>query len=183
MSAVAPRTLREVPFEPGEALAVLGLAHAGDGVDTDYVGYGYCAPTRVWLDDGSATRAVERPLILALHAADHAPPLADDVLLEFVLPPAGAGAAADPSVTAGLGAFLRAWLPVLPPAAPIVLAMCNPQRAQLGELVRAIAPARAWWFADGDVDSWLDDPDAPSPRLRLQARAWYHVPAAAQELP
>lgn len=181
MASVVPRTLRELPFVAGDPRDVLGLAHAGDELDTSYVGYGYCQPGRVWLDDGADLRGVDAPLVLALHAADDAPAWRDDVLLEFVLD-AGDGSEGS-SVTAGLVTFLEAWLPILPARSPIVLAMCNPHRAKLADAARALAPARTWWFADGDVDSWLDDPDTSKPRLRLCARAWHHVPAATKEPP
>lgn len=165
--------LRDLAFRAGEVDDVLGLAHAGTTVDTDFVGYGWCAPPAIWLDDGARCERVDAPVVVALHAADDAPALADDVLLAFVVDD-GAGVAA---VTALLSTFLAAWLPALPPTGPLVLAVCNPQRARLAPRLTQLAPARTWFIADGDVDSWYDE--AP-PRLRLHAAGWHRVGPATE---
>ena len=60
----------------------------------------------------------------------------------------------DQTITARLSAFLERWLPRLPPAPAIVLALCNPHRARLSgppDIHHAL----------GSVDSWLDRGDSP----------------------
>ncbi len=176
MTRAVPTRLRDLPFAAGSATAVLGLDHGGASVDLQFVGYGWCGPVTVWLDDGARCVAVEQAVVVALHAADDAPPIADDVLLEFVVD----DGPTPTSVSALLSAFLAAWLPVLPPAGPIVLALCNPHHAWLVPRLIQLAPSRTWFVADGNVDSWADA--APS-RLRLHAAAWHHVRPSALEVP
>jgi hypothetical protein len=159
--------LGDLPFQQRPVLELLGLTHElGAGtVDVDYTGFGWARVDRLWLADASSRFEVEDALVLALHSADDGEHRADDVELEFVLDPA----AADGSVTVMAGAFLACWLPRLPGASAIVLAMCNPGHARL----RAPdgAATTPLFHGLGDVDSWLDDSDQ-GPALRLTAAAW-----------
>jgi hypothetical protein len=50
--------------------------------------------------------------------------------------------------------FLRVWLPPLPPARAIVLAMCNWFGAELRYPEGARVPV---YVATGGVESWIDD--------------------------
>ena len=156
-----------LPFHERPALDVLGIGD-GDAIDVDYAGFGWTRVDRLWLDAGGALTVVARPLVLALHAADDGPAFADDVLLEFALP--------DQAITARLSAFLERWLPLLPPAPAIVLALCNPHRARLS------GPPDIH-YALGSVDSWLDE-RADGDRLRLTADTWRRTsPAPSREAP
>ncbi len=150
-------SILELPFHEGAPHDVLGFAEGRDTVDHDYGGFGWTRVDRLWLADGDgATVLVERPLVLALHAADDGAALADDIELEF--------AVGEQTVTARLSAFLARWLPRLPAAATTVLALCNPHRARLP------GPA-GLRYALGPVDSWLDEGDTGE-HLRLVADTW-----------
>ena len=163
-------SILELPFREGAALDVLGFADGRDAVDTEYAGFGWTRVDRLWLEDAAGGLIeVERPLVLALHAADDGPALADDVLLEFDLREAARSGAADElavgnAVTARLSLFLQKWLPRLPAATEVVLALCNPHRARL-------AGPPGIRYALGNVDSWLDEHDGGD-RLRLSADTW-----------
>jgi hypothetical protein len=75
-------------------------------------------------------------------------------------------------------AFLDTWLPVLPPASAVVLAMCNPHRAALARLPALASVAAPIYHATGDVTAWLD----PGDRIRLAADAWRTLAAVTTEL-
>jgi hypothetical protein len=148
-------TILELPFRERPLLELLHLDVDRDLPDRTYAGYGWARAPRIWLDD----HEVADVLVLALHSADDGEPMADDIELEFELPDA-------PPVAALASLFLAKWLPVLPRASAIVLALCNPHHATLA------APAQAGgvpvWYATGDVESWLDlRPDGD--RVLLQA--------------
>ena len=161
-------SILELPFREGAPLDVLGFADGRDAVDTEYAGFGWTRLDRVWLSEGAgALVEVARPLVLALHAADDGPALADDVLLEFALP--------GQAVTARLSTFLERWLPRLPAAGEVVLALCNPHRARLA------GPPRVR-YALGSVVSWLDEHD-DGDRLRLAADTWLTTAPVPREAP
>jgi hypothetical protein len=156
-----------LPFARGPVLDVLGFADDRDHVDHDYTGFGWTLVDRLWLVGASgAPRRLDDALVLALHAADDGPALADDVLLEFALP--------DQVLTARLSTFLVAWLPRLPARRATVLALCNPHRA-------ALPGPPGVHHALGPVDSWLDEtPDGDT--LRLVADAWRQCPDLSADL-
>lgn len=166
--------ISDLPFHERPELELLGLTHqlgreqGADAIDVDYTGFGWARVDRLWLADASSRFEVEDALVLALHSADDGECLADDVELEFVLDPTTPGG----SVTVLASAFLDRWLPRLPAAGAIVLAMCNPGHARL----RApdVAGTAPLFHGMGDVDSWLDDTDE-GPSLRLTAAAWRTV--------
>ena len=85
---------------------------------------------------------------------------------------AGAAAKAPPSVLVLASDFLARWLPRLPRASAIVLAMCNPHRARLRRPAGADGPLHV---ALGDVFSWLDL-DPRGDRIRLAADTWTELP-------
>lgn len=155
-----PRSILDLPFAEGDPRDVLGIGD-DDTLDLDYAGSGWTRVDRLWLEDARGVRVVEDALVLALHSADDGPARPDDVLLELALP--------DGAVTVWLSAFLARWLPRLPPAPALVLALCNPHRAVLA------APPGVH-HALGPVDSWLDL-DPRGDRLRLTADTWRQVPA------
>ena len=144
---------------------VIELLDLGDverlEVNRDYAGYGWARVARLWLGDSRGTQPIDDALVLALHSMDDAPAVvADDVRLEFVL--------ADRSVAVFATRFLEIWLPRLPRASAIVLAMCNPHRAVLR--ARADVPIH---YAFGDVEAWLDEGEhVPGARIRLAAATW-----------
>lgn len=159
----SPRALADLPFARRPPLELLGLTEDRATVDTTYAGFGWTLVDRLWLDAGGALTRVDDALVLALHAADDGAALADDVELEFEL--------GEVRAIAPLSAFLARWLPRLPTATTVVLALCNPHHARLP--APAAAAGRPVWYGRGPVDSWLDHaPDHD--RLRLVAAASWH---------
>jgi hypothetical protein len=171
----APR-LAELPFRRRPLFELLGFELGREVLDLSYTGFGWAEPPRITLESAPGAtgqvhvQVIEEPLLLALHSADDAPPLAGDILLELVL-------GDDYSVATPLSRFLAEWLPRLPAHKPVVLALCNPHRAALAGL----PVGRALWYGLGDVDSWLDATDEPlrgaeeeraGGRFRLTAEAW-----------
>lgn len=167
------RSIGDLPFRCRPAAELLGLTHDLGAIDVDYTGFGWTRVDRVWLDDGREVHGVDDALVLALHAADGAGAVPADLDLEFVLEPADGGGG---SVIVRASDFLERWLPRLPPAAAIVLAMCNPHRVLLP--VPPAAGATPLFHGLGDVDSWLDS-TATGDRLRLRADGWRRSPAEA----
>jgi hypothetical protein len=100
-------------------------------------------------------------LVIALHTADDAERLPDDLELELELP--------DRAVTVLASAFLDRWLPRLPHGSAIVLAICNPHRAACG--VRAVTVPLH--YALGEVASWREAvPGEMHARILLSADDW-----------
>lgn len=131
---------------------LLNLDQQRAAPDPDYAGYGWARVDELWLDG----KHVRDALVLALHSADDGEVIADDIELEFELPDA-------PPVSVLASTFLDKWLPDLPTASAIVLALCNKHEATLAKPSAAIAPV---YYAIGDVESWLDhEPDGD--RIRL----------------
>lgn len=176
--------IAELPFRERPVLELLNLDEHRDKPDPNYAGYGWARVPEVWLgetraddalafalrsDDDRQMRAadelalhsaddgltrVDDALVLALHSADDGEPLATDIELEFELP------GAEP-VSVLASQFLDIWLPRLPRARAIVLALCNPHRAML----QPLAPIPTY-YATGDVESWLETLD-DSERIHL----------------
>lgn len=147
--------IADLPFRERPVLELLNLEDvARDQPEQDYAGYGWAHVPSIALDDDEVRDA----LVLALHSADDGEPLEDDIELEFEL-------VGGDAVTVLLSDFLAEWLPRLPRASAVVLAMCNPHSAMID--IDAAVPL---YFADGDVESWLDESEGPHPdRLRLAA--------------
>lgn len=146
--------IADLPFRERPVLELLNLEAERDEPDPDYAGYGWARVPSISLDDHEVADA----LVLALHSADDGEPFEDDIELEFELP-------GGDSVLVLLSQFLAEWLPRLPRASAVVLAMCNPHDAALD--LEAGVPI---YYADGDVESWLDESEGPHPdRLRLAA--------------
>jgi hypothetical protein len=149
----------DLPFHQRPPLELLGIGERAT-IDLEYTGFGWTEVDAIWLEDATGARAlVERPLVLALHAADDGPAIADDILLELDIP--------GQPVTVMLSAFLARWWPRLPRRRATVLAVCNPHRARLA------APG-SLHYGVGAVDSWLDS-DADGDHLRLVAEAWHRT--------
>jgi len=153
--------IAELPFEERPLLELLGFDLREDGrrdVDRDYAGYGWARADEIWLGEERVTDA----LVLALHSADDGEQLSDDIELELELPGGEA-------ITVLASQFLDTWLPALPKASAIVLALCNPHRARLRYPAAAAAPL---YVATGDVEAWLDD------RVELIANgSWTRLPS------
>lgn len=133
----------ELPFRERPILELLHFDDDRHEVDRTYAGYGWAHVPRIWVGD----TPVDDALVLALHSADDGEVLADDIELEFELP-------AGPPVSVLASQFLDVWLPMLPPASAVVLAMCNPHHAVLRHPTAAGVPVYA---ASSDVESWLDE--------------------------
>ncbi len=172
-SPISPRrpigSIAEIPFAARDPLDLLNLSDDRDEPDPDYVGFGHCRVDEVVLEDGDGARIVVRDArIVALHSCDLGAARPDDIELEFFIDEV----APDYSVRALLSTFLAARLEGLRgDERAIVLAMCNPHRAALGQV--ASAGATPVYYAVGDVESWLDPDDGTEkPCLRLLAEAW-----------
>ncbi len=156
--------IADLPFRERPLLELLNLNEERDVPQHDYAGYGWALADSVWL--GTADGAgipVDGSLVLALHSPDEAEPRRDDVELLFDL-------SDGTSVTVPLSRFLEVWLPRLPAADSIVLALCNPHRAR--PPYRGQTPLH---YAEGDVTSWLDRDQGD--RVELIADAWGTVRA------
>lgn len=164
-------SIADLPFRERPLVELLDLATDRAQPNDDYAGYGWARASRVWLvEPGAQPRAVDDALILALHCPDDGERLANDVELYFELPE-------QPPVTVLASKFFERWLPLLPrdPSA-IVLALCNPHRAALE---RPKATSLPFYFACGEVESWMapnDDVDVDA-RIELRAPSWQRVPA------
>lgn len=150
-------TIADLPFRERPLLELLNLDEDRELPVTDYAGFGWAQVDELWLavgdDDGER---VTDALVLALHSADDGDALAADIELEFELP--------DGAVTVLASDFLARWLPKLPPARAIVLALCNPHGATLRRPAAAVVPIR---YGLGDVASWRD-----GDRVLLTAESW-----------
>lgn len=154
-------TIAELPFRERPALELLALDRDRAEPDHDYAGYGWARIDRLWLATAAAPpQHIDDALVLALHSADDGEAFADDIELEFELP-----GRSPVAVLASL--FLERWLPRLPRASAIVLALCNPHRATL----RAAGPGVPIHYGLGDVVAWLELDDRGD-RIRLTADTW-----------
>lgn len=151
--------IAELPVRERPVLELLNLLGERSAPDHDYAGYGWARVPRVWCMVADSGRYVDDALVLALHTADDAEPIEGDIELEFELP-------GQPPVSVLLSTFLDRWLPQLPQASAIVLALCNPHRATLPFPAAAAVPVH---YALGDVTSWLDD---GGERIELVADTW-----------
>ncbi|HEX2687873.1 MAG TPA: hypothetical protein VHN14_14700 [Kofleriaceae bacterium] len=150
------QAIAALPFHEQPAFTLLALDR--EGADPDFEGYGWARLDQLWLaGEHGFPRRLDDVLVIAVHAADDAPGQADDVVLDFAVD----GALKRVPATA----FLREWLPKLPKASTIVLAMCNRARATL-----ACPPGTtaSIYYASGNVVAWLD----PCDRIRLTAETW-----------
>lgn len=152
----AIESVLDLPFIERPALEVLHFDDDRVDVDRQYAGFGWTRVDRIWLGSkqGGELVAVDDALVLALHSADDGAAHPDDVDLEFELPGG--------SVIVSLALFLSRWLPRLPDASAIVLAMCNPHHATIH-----IPTTRPLWYPTGDAESWIDD--ANDGRIELLA--------------
>lgn len=130
----------ELPFRERPVLELLNLVEHREKPQHDYAGYGFARVPHVYLVDAHEVIAVDDALVLALHSADDAEAMPDDIELLFD----------DVHATVLANDFLAKWLPRLPHASNIVLALCNPHHATL----RAPLPL---YLATGDVESWRED--------------------------
>ncbi len=151
-------TIADLPFRERPAHELLHLVDDRDLPTRDYAGYGWAQVDELWLavgdDDGER---VTDALVLALHSADDGELFADDIELEFELPDRAA-------VTVLASDFLARWLPRLPPARAIVLALCNPHGATLRRPAGIVVPIH---YARGDVASWRE-----GDMVLLTAESW-----------
>ena len=140
--------IADLPFIERPVLELLHFDHDREEVDRSYAGYGWARVPAIWLlDEAGNEECIEDALVVAIHADDNGEPRADDVDLLFELD------GADPASVLASD-FLRVWLPLLPPARSVVLAMCNWFGAELRYPEGARVPV---YVATGDVESWIDD--------------------------
>lgn len=152
--------IADLPFRERPVLELLHLDEDRDLPSRAYAGFGWAQVDELWLavgaDDGAPVRDA---LVLALHSADDGEVLPGDIELEFELPGA--------PVTVLASDFLARWLPALPPARAIVLALCNPHGATLRRPPGAVVPIH---YGRGDVESWRD-----GERILLTAESWCQI--------
>jgi hypothetical protein len=174
LAAPAALTIADLPFVERPLRELLDLVIDRDGTNRDYAGFGWARGATVWLEAGDRpARRVDNALVIAVHAADDAEPLADDIELEFELP--------DRPVAVLASAFLERWLPRLPQGSAIVLAICNRHRAVLRRPVEASVPVH---FALGDVLAWRDPEGANEVGggIILSAEDWCILPSMTQTI-
>jgi hypothetical protein len=153
--------IRDLPLRERPVRELLDLVGSRPEINRDYAGYGWAKVDEIWLDDTPARDV----LVLALHSADDAEPIADDIELYFELPD-------HEPVTVLASQFFAEWLPQLPAASAIVLALCNPHRATLRRPASARVPI---YYALGDVEAWFDELDHGH-RIRLAAQdSWVRL--------
>ena len=164
-SSTAPpvRTIGELPFIERPLRALLDLEVDRDRPNRDFTGFGWAVADAIWLETGAgAAVRVDNALVIALHTADDAEPLPDDLELEFDLPGGPVAVLAS--------AFLARWLPRLPQRSAIVLAICNPHGAVLPRPAAASVPV---YYAIGNVDAWSEvGPGESRERILLAAEDW-----------
>lgn len=121
--------LADLPFVERDPWPLLGLDPARRDVDRDHDECGWCHLESIRLEDPGGVISVARPLVLALHTREDPKLLVGDVELEFVLHDDDG----EYSAVALLSEFLRRRVaPLLtPPPAAVVLALCNPHRADI----------------------------------------------------
>ena len=161
--SLAALTIGELPFVERPVRELLHLDVDREQPSRDYSGFGWALVDAVWLEAGEQpARRIDEALVIALHTADDAEQLSDDLELELELP--------DRSVTVLASAFLDRWLPRLPHGSAIVLAICNPHRAMLRRPAAATVPVH---YALGDVASWREAaPGELRDRILLTADHW-----------
>jgi hypothetical protein len=167
-SAPAPpvASVADLPFAERPLDELLALDRGGD---PDYAGYGWARAPVLWL--GSRTRPLRRvhdALVVAAHASDDGPPLSDDIELTFELPAATGADVSAAHVRVHASTFLAHWLPRLPAARAVVLAICNPHAPVLP---RAPGLAVPMHYALGDVYAYEERGSARDPALRVCLRA------------
>jgi hypothetical protein len=166
MSAPAASTalaIGDLPFVERPLTALLDLEVDRDGINREYTGFGWAVADAIWLETGGgAAVRIDDALVIALHTADDAAALPDDLELEFDLP------GRPLSVLAS--AFLERWLPELPQRSAIVLAICNPHRTLLRRPSAAAVPVH---LALGNVEAWWEgSPGESCERILLAAEDW-----------
>lgn len=164
------RSISELPFRDRPALELLNLEQHRDAPDLESTQFGWCRVAALWLDGRAdrALRLVTDALVVAVHSADEPEVLSDDVELEFFVEEV----AKDYSVTVLLSTFLDRWLPAaLGGERAIVLVMCNPHAARIRQ--PKAAGRTPVYYADGDVDTWLDTDGDGRQHIRVEAEAWH----------
>lgn len=166
--------IADLPFRERSVEELLNLVEFREKPDHDYAGYGWArAPRLVLVEEAKSGakagvdteplalidegRVVKDSLLVAVHTADDAPAIANDLQLEFEIPGG--------SVAVMASTFLATWLPRLPSTNVIVLCVCNPHRAQLAR----IDAGRTLWLPMGDVHSWRDFDNGD---ILLTAETW-----------
>jgi hypothetical protein len=162
---VSLASVLELPFVERPLEELLHFEDGRDQVDRDYAGFGFTRAPLVWLgsQQGGALQPVEDALVIALHASDDAAAQPDDIDLSFEM--------TSERIDVGLNLFLSRWLPKLPAASAIVLAVCNPHHAKLH-----FATSTPIWYPTGDTESWIDDSAGGRIEL-LAAGGWARIPA------
>ncbi len=168
------RSVLELPVLERDPVELLGIT-SGGFVNADYDRFGFARVAGLVLADFEQRQPIEldEALLLAVHTADDAEPLADDLDLEFWLTDERDEQLA---FQATLSLFLERWLPRLPqePSA-LVLAVCNPASTELPR-PPGLARNRQFYYPHGDVTAWFEDSANPialaTGTLGLSADAW-----------
>ena len=175
-----PGSITEIEVPLRDPIALLDLDGERDVPDPEFYGWGlgWVGPLVLAADGGAPRVDLPRALVVALHAADDQPEEPGALDLEFDIDLDETG---DEFVALVVPAprFLEARLPGLVAEATrghegpvdVVLALCNPRRVPIVRPAGLPASARLWW-AEGDVESWLD-PSPQGDRFRLSALRWH----------
>jgi hypothetical protein len=166
--------IAELPFHERSVEDLLNLVEYREQPDPDYAGFGWTrAPRLVLVEEAKRSpsnsvdtepialidqgREIKDALLIAVHTADDAPAIANDLQLEFDIKGG--------PVAVMASKFLATWLPKLPSTNSIVLCVCNPHHAQLAR----IDVGRTLWLPMGDVQSWRDQDNGD---ILLTAETW-----------
>lgn len=163
-------TIAGLPFQSAPPDDLLGIDWGRPGfVDEDHLGFGWGVVPRLELVGVSdrSSRLLVNPLVLALHSAerDEEQDEATPFDLELVVD--------GERLHVPLEKFLGVWLPRLPPADDVVLALCNPTGFRFSR--PHLTDATRCWAALGDVDSSARfDPTTQETTWALSARSWFN---------
>lgn len=145
------QTLADLPFVAREPWDLLGLDPQRAGPDPDHDTAGYCRLPALLLEDaGGGLTPVKDALVLGLHSRDDAEPLTGDIELEFVM---REGEETYSAVALLSEFFDKRLAGLVGDASAVVLALCNPQRADLKR--PAGLGERPLYYAHGDVTAWM----------------------------
>jgi hypothetical protein len=158
-------TIADIPFQQAPPDDLLGIDWGRPGfVDEDHLGFGWGIVPRLRLVGTSPYSRVDldNALVLALHSADRAPDSDAPFDLELVI--------AGERLHVPLDRFLAVWLPKLPAATDVVLALCNPTAWPLAR--PPLAAGARCWCATSDVDSSAEVSAATATTWILTAQTW-----------
>lgn len=160
-------SLRELAFSQRDPHTLFGIREDLEGaIDTEFSAFGWAWVSHLQLEAPGSFLPLRDALVIAVHSLDLAegesPSEAHDFELCFELD--------DQSVVCSLKDFLKAWLPQLPPAKEVVLAVCNPFRIPL-LYAPQLSDGAVFYTPLGNVDCYAEA-TSQGPSYILVAEHW-----------